>query len=269
MAYFRGNAAVQLPQALLELTTGAHGRDQWYYGDLVESSETTSPPLTHMTKYDIVLDLRLAQSSVNENIGMFMIRTKIMQGNRTLAYSTRPSFVRGSHWFIELVARLLWLPPAILLGSDGSLTQQSTILAINGFEEQRLRAVERIQFELSHPQLQVASASLSILAQLSGVRYLMYYWFASTAVIAIINIAAIQMFSCFVLYLICTWPSDADTVNIVPGDMTAEDEALDEGSGSMVTPPRVFECEFITPHEPETKVRLRHNATPASVIDDE
>jgi hypothetical protein len=51
--------------------------------------------------------------------------------------------------------------------------------------------------------------------------------------------------------------------------MTAEDEALDEGSGSMVTPPRVFECEFITPHEPETKVRLRHNATPASVIDDE
>ncbi|OQR91644.1 hypothetical protein ACHHYP_04504 [Achlya hypogyna] len=258
-ASYHGAAHVQLPTALLELTTGEHGRDQWTYGADVDTSETRSLPLTHLTKYDIVLDFEFAQTNVNEGIGMFMVRTQALgEASRPLATSARPTFVRTSHWVVELASQLVWIWPTLVFGYDASLTQRRTLTVVNGFEERRVRAMAALQIELSHPNVQVVSASVSILAQLSGLRYLMYHWFLSTAVVAILNIALVQVFWCFVLYLYLTFPTLPD---VIPADDDQEAVPKDDddsaASSAEEDVPQIYESELILPPTPEPSVRQR------------
>ncbi|EQC29590.1 hypothetical protein SDRG_12599 [Saprolegnia diclina VS20] len=261
---------VHLPIAQLELTTGENGRDQWHYSDAVEVSETKSLPLTHLTKYDVVLDFEFAQTPVNEHIGMFMVRTQALgEGKTPLATSARPTFVRTSHWLVDLVSQFVWIVPTLTLGYDASLTQHRTLVVMNGFEERRVRAVEEIYVELSHPRVQIVSASVSILAQLSGIRYLMYHWFFTTAVVATLNIALVQLFWCFVLYLYITFPT-LHGVDVIPTDDDQEqlpeepkehdsaDEVLDDDD--EYDGPQVYESELILPPTPKESVRQRRSS---------
>ncbi|OQR98231.1 hypothetical protein THRCLA_06780 [Thraustotheca clavata] len=248
-AAYKSNSQIHLPLALLELTTGDNGRDQWKYGDTVETNEVKVLPLTHLTKYDVVLDFEFAQSSVNEHIGMFMVRTQALaEEKHVLATSARPTFVRKSHWVVELASQVLFIMPTLVFGYDASLSQRRTITVINGFEERRVRAVEEIQVELSHPNVQIVSASVSILAQLSGIRYFMYHWFLSTAVIAVLNIAFFEIFWVFAIYLYVTFPTlpslDPD---VIPTDEEQEPPEEIDDEEEM---PQVYETELILPPSP-------------------
>ncbi|RHY87934.1 hypothetical protein DYB37_008685 [Aphanomyces astaci] len=231
---------IHLPTATLDLSTGPNGRDQWTYVDVEDAAPVAA--LTPGAKYDLVVDLELAQSATNVDIGTFMVRTEVLWNNITTARSARPVFVHPGHWVVDLSARLVWLLPTLVFGRHGHISQSQSILAINGYKDLRHRPLTAVRVELSHPRVQVARASLSIVAQLSGLRYLMYHWFTVTSTLAILNIAGAQVFGCFVLYLYLTFPpvdeppaadhddGDNEGDEELLGDLASNDEE-EEGSG--------------------------------------
>ncbi|ETW00047.1 hypothetical protein H310_07479 [Aphanomyces invadans] len=227
-------STIQLPTATLDLTTGATGRDQWTYIDPDDAGEADNRGvLTPGAKYDVVVDLELAESDTNVDIGMFMVRTEVLSpGNVATARSARPVFVRPGHWVVDLSARLVWLFPTLALGHHGHTSQAQSILAINGYKDLRHRPLTAVRVELSHPRVQIVRASLSIVAQLSGLRYLMYHWFALTSTIAIANIACAEVFWCFVLYLYLTCPPVDQLDDASNDDDIDQDEQQLEGLAS-------------------------------------
>ncbi|KAF0686777.1 Aste57867_21440 [Aphanomyces stellatus] len=222
MQYHGHNIPIQLPTAILDLAPGKHGRDQWTY---VDELEKPLAPLTPGAKYDFVLEFDFAQSDTNVEIGMFMVRTELVSDANVTARSARPAFVRPGHWVVDVSSRLLWMLPTLALGHDASLTQSQIVLAVNGYQDIRDRPVTGVHVQLSHPRVQVARATLSVIAQLSGLRYLMYHWFSLTSTIAIVNIACVEVFGCFVFYLYLTFPSVEDDVE---GDGDDGDDAIKE-----------------------------------------
>ncbi|KAH9195077.1 hypothetical protein AeNC1_002964 [Aphanomyces euteiches] len=270
---FLGQAAIQLPAATLDLSTGRNGRDQWTYTN-DEDMDKPMAPLTPGAKYDFVLEFDFAQSDTNVDIGMFMVRTQVLSGLNVTAKSVRPTLVRQGHWVVDFSSRIVWMVPTLALGHDASLTQTQLVLAINGYQDLRDRPLTSVHVELSHPRVQVVRASLSIIAQLSGLRYLMYHWFALTSTIAIINIACFEVFFCFMFYLYLTFPS-GDSPPAPPADdeeedddeksATLEEEDEEEEEDDATSPPQIYEAQVFTA-DSTAHLRQRHIGHAAKAI---
>lgn len=204
-----------LPIAKLNLLDPVH---QWEPSPLVMLPSQPSSVLVPGVKYDIFIELTVPESRANVDIGMFMVSTMLKSvGSEYLASSSRPAIVHDSHSLVR------WLRVGSLAISHAlGFTEPSQvlhILAINGITESKVHPLTSVTVTLNHPEVQIYAAKLTIIAQLSGVRYLMYHWSVSTAVLVILNIVFLEAIALVILFAFYNLP------------VIVEDEEKDKANG--------------------------------------
>uniref|UniRef100_M4C312 Seipin n=2 Tax=Hyaloperonospora arabidopsidis (strain Emoy2) TaxID=559515 RepID=M4C312_HYAAE len=199
-----------VPSASLNLHDPVH---QWQ--SMVETSET-AVVLIPGVKYDVIVELTLPESRVNAEVGVFMVTTSLWDAKkeRRLAKSARSLMVLDLPAPVRWLRLGWWLVPYALGVTEPVQTLRLT--AINGYVENAEFPVTRVDIELNTPNVQVYRAKLTVIAQLTGVRYLMYHWAVPTAVLFILNIAFVETLLLVILYAVYVLPQ------------------LDEGGGATV-----------------------------------
>ncbi|TYZ69065.1 hypothetical protein PybrP1_008584 [[Pythium] brassicae (nom. inval.)] len=199
-------ARFTLPTATLNLLDAEH---QWDASPLVQLPTRAPPVLVPGVTYDVFIELTVPESRANVEIGMFMVSTTLKSfESEVLAASARPAIVHEAHALVR------WLRVGAMAFSHAlGLTEPSQllhILAINGLQESKTHPLTTVVVRLNHPQVQVYAAKLTIIAQLSGVRYLMYHWAVSTAVLVIVNIVFLEAVALVILFAFVNLPAAAE-----------------------------------------------------------
>lgn len=202
-----GHLELTLPTAVMDLRTPDH---QWTPSKIAEAPPATPSVLLPGVKYDVIVELSVPESPVNMDVGMFMVSTALRTSDhQLLASSARAAIVRDSHALVRWMRVSFWAVPYALGFTDP--TQTVTVLAVNGYTESKQFPLSEVVVRLSSPEVQVYSAKLTIIAQLTGFRYLMYHWSVPTAILVILNIVFVEALALAILYVFYTMePLSAD-----------------------------------------------------------
>ncbi|KAL3664084.1 hypothetical protein V7S43_010970 [Phytophthora oleae] len=190
-----------LPRASLDLRDSVH---QW--DALVPKLEqSTQPVLVPGVKYDVIVELTVPESRINTEVGVFMVSTWLYANpEKGLAASARPVTLHDMPAPVRWLKLGFWLLPYTLGFTEPAQTLRVT--AINGYQERTDYPLTRVDIELNTPKLQVYSAKLTVIAQLTGLRYLMYYWAVPTAILFILNIVFVEALVLVILYAVYALP---------------------------------------------------------------
>ncbi|KAG7381989.1 Berardinelli-Seip congenital lipodystrophy 2 (seipin) [Phytophthora pseudosyringae] len=217
--------AIAVPTASLDLRDPVH---QWQ--SLVPKPEqSTQPVLVPGVKYDVIVELTVSESRVNAEVGVFMVSTSLWEGTkRQLAASARPVTLHDVPAPVRWLKLAFWLMPYALGFTEPA--QALRVTAINGYLESAEYPLTRVDIALNTPKLQVYSAKLTVIAQLTGLRYLMYHWAVPTAILFILNIVFLEALALVILYAVYALPqldeeaaADAAVLEAVAAD--ARDKA--------------------------------------------
>jgi hypothetical protein len=166
------------------------------------------------------LFLTMPKSDKNYDIGMFMVNVKLYtHSGQLMATCFRPGIVQIPYPLQRALDTYIWswslvfgykrdtqtLDFRCFDGFIESSQHPSTtveVLFYNGLHANSILAILVpcfylivtffTQVELSDKKIQIYSASVSIVSRLHGFRYLMYHWFISSAVLAVLNIAIFE-----------------------------------------------------------------------------
>uniref|UniRef100_K3WY91 Seipin n=1 Tax=Globisporangium ultimum (strain ATCC 200006 / CBS 805.95 / DAOM BR144) TaxID=431595 RepID=K3WY91_GLOUD len=197
-----------LPTAKLNLLDPVH---QWNASPVVKLPAHPQQVLVPGVKYDIYIELTVPESRVNADIGMFMVSTTLKSTDgQYLASSARSAIVHDSHSLVRWI-RVGALAVLHALGLTEP-AQVLDVLAINGIMESKTHPLTTAEITLNHPAIQIYSAKLTIIAQLSGVRYLMYHWSVSTAVLVILNIVFLEAVALVIIYAFYNLPAAEEEI---------------------------------------------------------
>jgi len=193
------------PTAVVPLGLGAK---QWVKGDGDAAIRiayeyplprpTGSRRLYSGQSYDVFVEMSLAESGANMALGTFMITTELIASDGiTLALSKRPASLRyASPLTLAFKDALFALPRALGLFHPSS-RQVIRMHALEGYVESSIaeEAVAGIRVTVSTEQLHLYDAKMTLLCDMSGIRYFMYHWRLATA-ICFVSICASWQF-CF------------------------------------------------------------------------
>ncbi|CAH1731591.1 seipin [Aphis gossypii] len=126
-------------------------------------------------KYKMTVYVELPESPVNEDIGMFMLCVRLSDKYGYLVSSScRSSRLRYKSQLYRVI-HTLFMAPFYLTGLSAE-KQLIQLEMYTDFEEDQLHPVTDIYFEMLNHDIQIYSAKLNIIANLGGLRYLMFHW---------------------------------------------------------------------------------------------
>lgn len=135
-------------------------------------------------KYDIIIDLELPQSPVNQKQGVFMVELSLYSENgEVTATTSKPVMLKYRSSLLRIFDTLVFAPFFLLGYRDES--QYLSVPLMTNFVDHPNKPVVGAYIEVQARQVEIYSANFLIRAQFSGLRYLMYYWPIITAVFII------------------------------------------------------------------------------------
>ncbi|KAL4161124.1 hypothetical protein PRNP1_001679 [Phytophthora ramorum] len=226
-----------VPTASLDLQDSVH---QWR-STVPKPQQETQPVLVPGVTYDVIVELTVPETRVNAELGVFMVSTELWEADkRQLATSTRPVTLHDMPAPVRWVRLAFWLVPYALGFSEPAQTLRVT--AVNGYLESAEFPLTRVDVELNTPKLQVYSAKLTVIAQLTGLRYLMYHWAVPTAILFILNIVFLEALALVILYAVYALPqldeeaaADATVLEAAAADARDKAKKLFETGPASVT----------------------------------
>ncbi|XP_033627014.1 seipin-like [Asterias rubens] len=151
---------------------------------LVKNLEGGTSLLMRGQRYQVLLELEMPQSPVNENLGMFMVKADMLSlGGEVTATSSRPAMLRYRSGLLKLMETLILSP--FMLSGYSEEKQLIRVSLIESFVDNPYKPTTGVYVELQARQLQVYSSVLKIQAYFSGLRFLMYHWPLTTALVFI------------------------------------------------------------------------------------
>lgn len=141
--------------------------------------------------YKFNLELAMPESDINMNQGIFMIRLKLIESQGKILYDiSRPAMLKH-RTLVTRVIKALVLSPFLITNYKNEM-QTLNVQIIDNYIEGAKHYFDRIDrafVELLAKDLQVYSANLHVVANLSGLSYYMYHWPISSAISGIATIA--------------------------------------------------------------------------------
>ncbi|KAG0057054.1 Berardinelli-Seip congenital lipodystrophy 2 (seipin) [Gryganskiella cystojenkinii] len=134
--------------------------------------------------YDISVNLHVPTSETNVEIGNFMVVVTLLTSDgKTIMTSSRPSILTYQSTPLKLM-RTAW--KAVPLVLDWSKEDQVLkVPLIENYIEDSSNPVSRALVQISSPDLQVYKSSIHLDAHFHGLRFFMYYYKISTALVFI------------------------------------------------------------------------------------
>jgi len=147
--------------------------------------------LSRGQSYRFVIQLEMPESDVNWRQGMFMIRLRLIESQgKTLFDISRPAILKYKTFLTKLINSLVWSPLFVVNLKNEMQTMQVQLID-NYIEGAKFyfNKMDRALVEILARDVQVYSAHLHILANLSGLSYYMYHWPISSATIGVATLA--------------------------------------------------------------------------------
>lgn len=142
--------------------------------------------------YRFVIALQVPESDINWNQGMFMIRLRLIESQgKTLYDISRPAILRYKTFLTRIIYALTHWP--LLVTSYRNEMQTMNVQLIDNYIEGArfyFNKMDRALIEIQARDLQVYSASLHVIANLSGLSYYMYHWPITSAFVGVATLAA-------------------------------------------------------------------------------
>jgi len=137
--------------------------------------------------YDAYVTLELPESEENRDAGMFMIGLEFYQKEEIVFSSTRPARLRYKSNLLETFSTVFFSLPLVL-----GLSEQKQFVSIRMVEKLN-KQFQTIIVTLSKPNVQLYSATFSMQAQLTGIRYWFYHWFFTSFAVGTLSILVGQL----------------------------------------------------------------------------
>lgn len=196
---------------------------------------TISPDAVSQQAYDIVIELIMPSTPVNNEAGNFMIDARLLSstpssiesytnpfpssqahgstsghpdGNIVLAHARRPTMLPYRHPLVRLASVLFSLPTQVLLGftpSSSSTALRQEIFTRVSFPRGPRSKPTTFHVQIQNPlgaQLQVARAKLHVRARFTGLRYLMYNFRLASAGVFVAVFFAAECVAALVIYAV-------------------------------------------------------------------
>lgn len=142
--------------------------------------------------YRFVLQLEMPESDVNWKQGMFMIRLRLIESQGETLYDiSRPAILKYKTSLTRWINSLVWSPLSVINLKNEMQTMQIQLVD-NYIEGAKFyfNKMDRALIEIMARDVQIYSAHLHILANLSGLSYYMYHWSISSATIGVTTLSA-------------------------------------------------------------------------------
>ncbi|CAB1316115.1 unnamed protein product [Coregonus sp. 'balchen'] len=181
------------------------------------------PVMNYGQPYRISLELEIPESPVNEQLGMFMIKMSCYTNDgQTVATVVRSAMLHYRSGLLQTLNTLLF-SPLLLTG----MTEQKQLVEVELFSDYKTNSYQPTVgavIEIQSRRLQVYSAQLGIHAFFTGIRYLLYNFPVTSAVIGVASnfafLSVIVLFGYLQFIWGGLWPPEQVRVRVMMGNTT-------------------------------------------------
>lgn len=186
--------------------------------------------------YRISLELEMPESPVNEQLGMFMIKmSSYTKGGKTVSSVGRSTMLHYRSSLLQTLNTLLF-SPFLLTG----MAEQKQLIEVELFSDYKTNAYQPTigaVIEIQSKRVQIYSSQLRIHAYFTGVRYVLYNFPLTSAVIGVATnfafLSVIVLFSYLQFIWGGLWPPDQVRVRVMMGDNTRIQQRREEARKRM------------------------------------
>ncbi|XP_071380878.1 seipin-like [Centroberyx affinis] len=188
--------------------------------------------------YRISLELEMPESPVNEQLGMFMIKMSCYtKGGKTVSSVGRSAMLHYRSSLLQTLSTLLF-SPLLLTG----MAEQKQLLEVELFSDYKANAYQPTigaVIEVQSKRVQIYSSQLRIHAYFTGVRYVLYNFPLTSAVIGVASnfafLSVIVLFSYLQFIWGGLWPPEQLRIRVLMGDNTRFQQRKEEARKRMET----------------------------------
>ncbi|XP_072518531.1 seipin isoform X2 [Salminus brasiliensis] len=215
--------------------------------------------------YRVSLELEMPESPVNEQLGMFMIKMSCYtKDGKTVSTVARSAMLHYRSSLLQTLSTLLFSP--LLLSGISEQKQLIEVELFSDYKSDSYQPTTGAVIEIQSLRVQIYSAQLRIHAYFTGIRYLLYNFPLTSAVIGVASnftfLSVIVLFS----YLQFMWGGLWPPEQVMMGDTTRLQQRREEARRRMhtsaSTPIMKYEKErnltADQPQEPEQTGSLRN-----------
>uniref|UniRef100_A0A674PFQ3 Seipin n=1 Tax=Takifugu rubripes TaxID=31033 RepID=A0A674PFQ3_TAKRU len=173
--------------------------------------------------YRISLELELPESPVNEHLGMFMVKfSAYTKGGATVSSVGRSTMLHYRSSLLQTLATLVF-SPFLLTG----MAEQKQLIEVELYSDYKANTYQPTVgavIEIQSKRVQIYSSQLRIHAYFTGIRYVLYNFPLTSAVIGVATnfafLSVIVLFSYLQFIWGGLWPPDQVRVRVMMGDNT-------------------------------------------------
>lgn len=186
--------------------------------------------------YRISLELEMPESPVNEQLGMFMVKmSSYTKGGKTVSSVGRSTMLHYRSSLLQSITTVVF-SPFFLTG----MAEQKQLIEIELFSDYKTNAYQptvSAVIEIQSKRVQIYSSQLRIHAYFTGVRYVLYNFPLTSAVIGVATnfafLSVIVLFSYLQFIWGGLWPPDQVRVRVMMGDNTRIQQRKEEARKRM------------------------------------
>lgn len=186
--------------------------------------------------YRISLELEMPESLVNEQLGMFMVKmSAYTKGGQIVSSVGRSTMLHYRSSLLQTISTLAF-SPLLLTG----MAEQKQLIEVELFSDYKTNAYKPTigaVIEIQSKRVQIYTAQLRIHAYFTGIRYILYNFPLTSAVIGVATnfafLIVIVLFSYLQFIWGGLWPPDQVRVRVMMGDNTRITQRKEEARKRM------------------------------------
>lgn len=173
--------------------------------------------------YRVSLELEMPESPVNEQVGMFMVRMSCYtKGGQIVSSVGRSTMLHYRSSLLQTLSTLFF-SPLLLTG----ISEQKQVIEVElypGYKSNAYQPTVGAVIEIQSKRVQIYSSQLRVHAYFTGVRYVLYNFPLTSAVIGVATnfafLSVIVLFSYLQFVWGGIWPPDQVRIRVMMGDNT-------------------------------------------------
>ncbi|CAN9498773.1 unnamed protein product [Ophioblennius macclurei] len=192
--------------------------------------------MAYSQPYRVSLELEMPESPVNEQLGMFMVRMSCYtKGGKVVSSVGRSTMLHYRSSLLQTLSTLLFSP--LLLSGMSEQKQLIEVELFSGYKSNAYQPTVGALVEIHSKRVQIYSSQLRIHAYFTGVRYVLYNFPLTSAVIGVATnfafLSVIVLFSYLQFVWGGIWPPDQVRVRVMIGDNTRIQQRTEEARKRM------------------------------------
>lgn len=179
--------------------------------------------MAYSQPYRVSLELEMPESPVNEQLGMFMVKMSCYtKGGKIVSSVGRSTMLHYRSSLLQTMSTFLFSP--FLLTGMSEQKQLIEVELFSGYKSNAYQPTIGAFIEIQSKRVQIYSSQLRIHAYFTGVRYVLYNFPLTSAVIGVASnfafLSIIVLFSYLQFVWGGIWPPDQVRVRVMIGDNT-------------------------------------------------